>query len=296
MARTPFFGIYPMLYAFFTANGGLDRTAIEAQVEAAVRHGAHGVAVLGLASEVNKLSHGERRALVEWTAAALKRRLPLAVTVAEANTYDQIAFARFAAQCGAEWVILQPPPVKGASEAELIRFFGAVADAAPVPIAIQNAPEYIGIGLSNAGLKSLGRHHANVTVLKAEGSAVQLARTIEETDGHFDLFNGRGGKELTDSLRAGCVGLIPGFETVDVQSRIFELMKADQHAAERLFQDVLPLLSFLMDSIDHFLAYGKRLAARRLHLPAVHDRAPSVHVTPFGESLLERLSTHLGPL
>jgi len=296
MPRTPFFGIYPMLYAFFSPSGGIDRTAIKAQVEAAVRHGAQGVAILGLATEVNKLSAGERSAFVEWTAEYLNRRLPLAVTIAEPNVHDQIAAARLAARCGAEWVILQPPPVKGASEAELVRFFGAVADAAPVPVAIQNAPEYIGIGLGMAGLGALGRQHANVMLLKAEGSATYLARLVEETEGRFDLFNGRGGKELTDSLRAGCVGLIPGFETVDVQSRIFELMKEDEHAAERLFREVLPLLSFLMESIDHFLAYGKRLAARRLGIAQVHDRAPAVAVTPFGEKLLERLSMHLGPL
>jgi 2-keto-3-deoxy-L-arabinonate dehydratase len=269
---------------------------MRAQVLAAERHGAQGVAVLGLATEVNKLTEAERRRLVEWVAEDLGRRLPLAVTISEPNAAAYIAAAKHAAECGAEWVILQPPPSRAGGEAGLIRFFGQVADAAPVPVAIQNAPEYIGYGLSNAGLNTLGRLHPNVTLLKGEGSAVLLARTIEETEGRFALFNGRGGKELTDSLRAGCVGLIPGFETVDVQSRIFELMRSDEHAAERLFQDLLPLVSFLMESIDHFLAYGKRLAARRLGLGPVHDRAPAVQVTAFGEKLLDRLSVHLGPL
>jgi 2-keto-3-deoxy-L-arabinonate dehydratase len=296
VARTPFFGIYPMVYAMFDAQGRLDRAAMRAQVAAAERHGAQGVAVLGLATEVNKLTETERRSLVEWVAQDLGRRLPLAVTVSEPNASAYVAAAKHAAECGADWLILQPPQVKGAGEAALIRFFGQVADAAPVPVGIQNAPEYIGIGLSNAGLNTLGRMHPNVTLLKGEGPAVLLARTIEETEGRFDVFNGRGGKELTDSLRAGCVGLIPGFETVDVQSRIFELMKTDEHAAERLFREVLPLLSFLMESIDHILAYGKRLAARRLGLGPVHDRAPAVPVTPFGERVLERLSSHLGPL
>jgi 2-keto-3-deoxy-L-arabinonate dehydratase len=296
VARTPFFGIYPMLYAMFDAGGGLDRAAMRAQVAAAERHGAQGIAVLGLATEVNKLTEHERRSLVEWVAQDLGRRLPLAVTVAEPNATAYVAAVKHAAECGADWVILQPPPARGAGEAALIRFFGQVADAAPVPVAIQNAPEYIGVGLTNAGLNTLGRLHPNVTLLKGEASATALQRTIEETEGRFDVFNGRGGKDLTDSLRAGCVGLIPGFETVDVQSRIFELMKSDQHAADRLFHEVLPLLSFLMESMDHILAYGKRLAARRLGLGPVHDRAPALAVTPFGERLLDRLSSHLGPL
>ncbi len=141
-----FAGIYPMLYAFFGRDGELDRGAVERQVEAAIRHGAHGIAVLGLASEVNKLTPIERRTLLEWTAEALDGRLPLAVTVAEANAPAQIAFVKAAADLGAGWVILQPPPVRGVPETEYLRFFGAVADQAVVPVAIQNAPAYIGIG------------------------------------------------------------------------------------------------------------------------------------------------------
>ena len=32
---------------------------------------------------------------------------------------------------------------------------------------------------------------------------------VEDTDGAFRVFNGRGGMEITDNLRAGCVGMIP---------------------------------------------------------------------------------------
>ena len=58
---TGFHGIYPILYAFFDAQGRLDRGAMRAQVEACVRHGAHGLAVLGLATETYKLQTPERR-------------------------------------------------------------------------------------------------------------------------------------------------------------------------------------------------------------------------------------------
>ena len=56
------------------ADGAPLREPLVAQVEAAVRHGAHGVAVLGLATETNKLDTDERRRILEWTA----RRSPVA--------------------------------------------------------------------------------------------------------------------------------------------------------------------------------------------------------------------------
>ena len=48
-----------------------------------------------------------------------------------------------------------------------------------------------------------------------------------------------------------------------------------------------------MDSIDHLLCYGKRLAARRLGLPEVFDRPPALPPTRFGLELLARLSREL---
>ena len=66
--RAPFAGVYPMLYAFFGAGGGLDRAALRAQVEYCVASGAHGIAVLGLGTEVSKLSADEREEVVAWAA------------------------------------------------------------------------------------------------------------------------------------------------------------------------------------------------------------------------------------
>ena len=121
-------GIYPMLCAFFGADGRLDRGAVRAEVEAPVAQGVQGVAVGGLASETNKLATAERRRLMEWTLEAVAGRVPVAATVAENTAEGQIEMVRTAASLGAAWVILQPPPVPGASEAELIRFFGSVAE------------------------------------------------------------------------------------------------------------------------------------------------------------------------
>ena len=104
--------------------------------------------------------------------------------------------ARAAERLGAGWVILQPPPVAGLPEIEYVRFLGAVADRVSLPVAVQNAPGYLGVSLSNAGLRELSRQHPNVCLLKGEGPAVVIRRLIEETQGAFRVLNGRGGLEL----------------------------------------------------------------------------------------------------
>jgi dihydrodipicolinate synthase/N-acetylneuraminate lyase len=298
MAAGGFRGVHPMLYAFFDRAGRLDRTAMCAQVDYCIASGAHGVAALGLGTEVSKLSPLERRQVMQWAAEDLRGRLPLAITVFGATPAEQIAFVRAAAERGADWVILQPPqPTAGQAgvpltEDQLVEFFGAVADASPLPVAIQNAPQYIGVGLSSAGIDRLCREHPNVRLLKAEGSAVETASLIELTDGRMAVFQGRGGLEFIDVMRAGCVGLIPSVESCHVQARMFELMQSgraeDAAAAERLYAGIAPLIVFLMQSIGQFLCYGKRLTARRLGLGEVHDRQPAQAPTAFGLACLER--------
>lgn len=297
-SRTGFAGVYPILYAFFDQDGRVDRAAMERQVEACIAGGAAGIAVLGLVTEVHKLDTAERREIVDIVAAAIAGRVPLAVTVAEQNVRGQVEFVRAAEAAGAAWVILQPPSTKGYAEAEYLRFLGAVAEKTTLPVAIQNNPTNLDVALTNAGLIALARNHPNVRLLKGEGPAINVARLIEESDGAFDVFCGHGGKELLTNMRSGCVGLIPAPDVFDIQVRILGLLASgrpeDADAAERMHKDILPLITFMLQSIPILLAYGKRLTARRLGLSQVHPRVPDLVPTPFGLAEVERMTRTLG--
>lgn len=299
-SRSGFFGIYPMVYALFDDRGQLGREAMRSQVQAMLRHKVHGIAVLGLATEVNKLSLAERRALLEWVAEDVDGRVPLSVTVAEPSAKAQIEFVGAAAGLGAKWAILQPPHVKAVPERELVRFFGSVADKSPIPLGIQNAPEYLGIGLSNAGLKALNKAHPNVKIVKVEATAIAIARLMDETEGTLDVFNGRGGVEIADSLRAGAVGCIPGAETVDLLVKLFELITSGgaegEPAADRIYAQILPLLVLLNENMDTFLVYGKRVLGHRLGIEEIEPRAPYTPPTEFGLAAVKRYAEGLGRL
>ena len=298
---TPAFtGIYPILYAYFGADGRLDEAAMRKQVRCCLAGGAQGIAVLGLATEVNKLSPAEKRDVVRWSAEEIDGRVPLAVTVAEATAPEAAEFVVEAAGLGAAWCILQPPPVRGLPEGEYIAWYGQVADLvgqrSAIPLGIQNAAAYIGVGLSAGGVATLARNHGNVTLIKAEDSAVDVQRLIEVTQGRMTVFNGRAGMELVDCLRAGCAGLIPAPECADVQAAIYEdFMSGDEATAEREYQRILPLIAFAMQGVAMFLCYGKRVTAWRMGLPEVIERTPSLAPTPFGLDCARRFADALGP-
>jgi len=291
-------GIYPMQYAFYDRTGALDEALMRRQVNACVAAGAHGIAVLGLATEVNKLSVDERHAVLRWMGEEIGGRVPLAVTIAGATVEEQLALARHAVAVGASWLILQPPPERGRDESYYAQFFSDIMARVSLPVGIQNAPEYTGIGLSVAALRRLVDRHENFVVLKGEGAMLTIRAVIEALGDKVSVFNGRGGLELVDCLRAGCAGMIPATDTFDYQARIFELMQkaTGARAAERLYEQILPEIVFTMQSLDSLLCYAKRIAAWRLGVDEVFDRAPGMLPTPFGLEMARRYADQLGPL
>ena len=290
-------GIYPMLYSFFTRDNVLDRNAHRRQVNATIAAGAHGLAIGGLASECNKLSAEEKRQLLEWTLEDAAGRVPVSVTLTANTLSDQKSAIAHARESGAAWGVLQPPPVRGATTGELVDFFCQAASTSKIPLGIQNAPEYIGIGLDNLAMLDLAQRAPSIQILKAEGPSPYISQLMEEIGHQFTVFNGRNGVELIDNLRAGCAGTIPGVECCDYQAHIFDLWHAgDVTSATDHFKQVLPLLSFLMLTVDHLLCYGKRLAARRLQLGPVYDRGPSLPPDPANLATLDFWSNTLEPL
>ena len=58
-------GIFPILYCFFNKNNSLDKKIIVEQINLINKIGSNGIASLGLATEVNKLSFNEKNIILE---------------------------------------------------------------------------------------------------------------------------------------------------------------------------------------------------------------------------------------
>ncbi len=291
MSSPPIFsGIYPMLYAFYDNRGGLDREAMRAQVRFCLASGAHGIACLGLGTEVSALSQSERINVMTWAAEDIADEVPLAVTVTGRTANEQIAQARAAEDCGAKWLVLQPPFDSKPSEMELTDFFSHVMSHISMPVGIQNAPEYLGVGLSATAVAELAQRHENFLVMKGEGPVCHIRKYIEETKGSVAIFNGRGGLELPDNLRAGCAGMVPASDTVDFQVKIYnDFMSGRVDEAHELYQNLLPLIVFTMQTLDTFWCYGKLLAARRIGISQpVSSRTTQMTPDEFGLASLDR--------
>ena len=265
-------------------------------MDAAISAGAKGIAVLGLGTEAAKLDEDECAAVITSIAKRLNNRAPMIVTIRGETPDNQLKAARRALDLGATALLLQPPS-ETISEAALLTFFSEVINALDCPVGIQNAPEFLGYGLNDNNLISLAQNHTNFSIAKLECSALALEPSAKALTGKTMVFNGRCGLELTDNLRAGAQGLIPGIETIDRTAAIHAAFIAGDHEyADELYAELLPVLTFVMQGIPQFLTYGKTLLAYRLGVEIGSAREPWLQPTDFGLECITRYAAQLGPL
>jgi 2-keto-3-deoxy-L-arabinonate dehydratase len=278
-------GVHAVLYALFDRDGKVDGAAMRRQVEHCIAVGVDGIVVLGLATEVAKLTEAERLAIIASTAADIDRRVAFGVTIYGNSLPEQATMMRAAEAAHADWVILQPP-VGNYGAAATIDFFAAAAGLTNLPVAIQNAPALMGRGLTGADIATLIDRQPNITHLKGEMPVLDVAAVVAAAAGRLTVLNGQGGLEMMDNLRVGCQGFIFAPDIVDWGVRIFRLWQEGRNQeAEQAYARALPAMVFCMRSLEHLLCYGKRLYGLRTGTE-IFDRAPSIQSSATGMSLV----------
>ena len=288
-------GVHIILYAFFGKDEELDRAAMRRQVELSLEARPAGIAALGLATEVAKLSFRERCTVMDWVGEDVNGRTALGFTIYGQSVAEQVAMVRHAQRAGANWLVLQPPQVGTYDAEEYLSFFSRVMETTGLPCAIQNAPQYLGRGLSDADIDVLRKRHANFTLIKAEASADDAARLKRMAGDGFLVFNGRGGLDMIACLDGGCDGFLLAPDLADYAARAMRLYDEGQREeALSLHHEVLPAISFIMRSLEHLICYGKRIFAARAGLE-VYDRAPALRPEAAELGEMKRLLSTLGP-
>ena len=287
-------GVHAILYALFDTDERLDREAMRRQVHLCLHARVAGIAALGLATEVAKLSVEERQTLMDWVSQDVAGRVPLGFTITGASVTEQIAMVRHAEKVGANWLILQPPAGGNYPAEEYLNFFGRVMRATSLPVAIQNAPQYLGRGLSEEDITRLRASHTNFSLIKSESTAEGAAKLIALAGPDLKVFNGRGGLEMIECLDAGCEGFLLAPDLVDYGVRVMAAYDAGDRAhALALHSETVPAINLLMQSIEHLICYGKRLFTARAGLPT-NDRAPALRPDAEGLALIAAFARTFG--
>ena len=289
-------GIFPIIYCFFNKNNTLDKKLILEEIELIKKIGSNGIASLGLATEVNKLSFNEKKFIIELVAENCVGSIPAAVTIQGSSFHEYIKLIDVAKNNQADWIILQPLIKKNTTDKDCYNFFKKLIPyVGDTIVGIQNAKEYLGVGLKSKDIIKLYKTYDNFRAIKGESSAALIQSEISKYPKDLRVFNGRGGQEIVDNFIVGCRGIVPALENADNFIKIYKYIQNKKFDnAHKEYMQILPSIVFIMQSINSLVCYGKRICAYRMGVKTIYDRSPGMIPTSFGLRKSKEIAKNLG--
>jgi dihydrodipicolinate synthase/N-acetylneuraminate lyase len=246
----PWRGVYPIAPTPFTDAGDLDLDGQRRVLDCIVDQRVDGICILANYSEQFLLSDDERDTLLDACLRHVDGRVPVIVTCSHFSTRIAAARARKAYEAGAGMLMLMPPYQGTGLRADdngIVQHFARVADAAPIPVMVQDAP-LSGVNLSVPLLVRLAREVPSVRYFKIEmpGTAAKLRALIDAGGAAIEgPFDGEESITLTADLDAGAKGTMPSALLPDLIGPIVRDHLAGRRAdAAREYARILPLINY----------------------------------------------------
>ena len=290
-------GVFPIAPTPFTDDGDLDLDAQRRVVDCMIDQRVDGICILANYSEQFLLTDAERDTLLEVCLARVAGRVPVIVTCSHFSTRIAAERARRAVAGGASMLMLMPPyhgTGLRADEEGIVEHFAAVAQAAGVPVMVQDAP-LSGVNLSVPLLARLAREVPGVRYFKIEttGTAAKLRALIAAgADAIAGPFDGEESITLMADLDAGATGTMPSAMIPDlIKPIVTEHLAGRRVQAATHYARILPLINF--ENRQCGLRATKEAMVQGGVISSAHVRHP---LTPLHPATRDGLLELLRPL
>jgi dihydrodipicolinate synthase/N-acetylneuraminate lyase len=249
-AARPYAGVFPIAPTPFTDGGDLDLEGMRRVLDCMVDQGVDGICILANYSEQFLLADEERDILLKLCLDHVAGRVPVIATTSHFSTRIAAERSRKAAEAGAAMLMLMPPYHGAglrADENGMLEHFARVAEAAKIPIMVQDAP-LSGVTLSVPFLARLAREVRLVRYFKIEvAQAAAKLRALVEAGGAAieGPFDGEESITLMTDLDAGATGTMPSALLPDLIKPVIEHHRAGRRKeAAEAYARVLPLINY----------------------------------------------------
>ncbi len=293
-------GVFPVAPTPFTAAGDLDLEGQRRVMDCMIDQGVDGICILANYSEQFLLTDDERATLQDVCLEQVGGRVPVIVTCSHFSTRIAAERGRQAAAAGAAMLMLMPPyhgTGLRADEPGIIEHYARVAQAAQLPIMVQDAP-LSGVALSVPFLVRLAREVPAVRYFKIEvpGAAAKLRSLIASggtaIEGPFD---GEEAITLMADLDAGATGTMSSALLPDLIKPVLLHHRAGRRReASAAYARILPLINF--ENRQCGLRATKAVMQEGGVIASDHVRHPLEPLHPATRAGLLELAREVDPL
>ena len=137
-----FRGIIPPIITPLKDRDTLDVAGLEKLVEHLLAGGVHGIFALGTTGEAPSLSYRLRRELVQRVCSQVAGRVPVLVGITDTSFVESVHLAQYAAEQGAQAVVLSAPYYFPVGQPELTEYVQDLVPELALPVFLYNMPSH----------------------------------------------------------------------------------------------------------------------------------------------------------
>ena len=285
-------GVVPIVPTPFLDQGGPDWKALKRLLDFAVNGGVCAVCLPAYASEFYKLTDVERRDMVIHAVELMHGRLPVIGQVNHVSSAYVAETARDLERAGAAAISVAVPRLFGLPERDLLRYYDRILAAISIPLLIQDFNPG-GPTLSLNFLQQLRDQHQHFRYLKLEEPLMsdRVRQIVEGTSGELGVLEGWGGMYMIELMGAGICGVMPGLAVSDILQQVWtRARQGDKDGAYADFVEVLPQITYSLQSLEFFHHTEKALLVARGVLPEVIIREATLSLGPDDQAHIKFLN------
>jgi 4-hydroxy-tetrahydrodipicolinate synthase len=296
----PLHGVVPPMVTPLDARQRVDVEGLERLVEHIVRGGVHGLFILGTTGEAAALDDDVRRDLVKRTCNLVSGRVPVLVGVTSTRVAESVRMARYAADCGANAMVISTPFYLPLEQQELVDYVETVVAQQPLPCYLYNIPQLTKTAYEPATVLRLAELPNVIGVKDSSGDLgylQQLQKRVRRPDWSF--FVGTE-SQLAEAVMSGSHGCVGGGANLD--PKLFVSLYAAARAGDLDRIAVLQARLMMLDRIYRLasgtgsIIRGLKCALRCLGICGDHMGAPLRACTAAERRTIEQYLEELGLL
>ena len=251
MKNTVFYGAATAIVTPLTENG-IDYEQFGRLIEWQIEEGIDAIVVVGTTGEGSTLSDDEHKDAIRFCVDKVAGRVPVIAGTGSNDAAYAIELTRFACEAGADAMLLVTPYYNKATQAGLVKFFTAIADASTKPCILYNVPSRTGCNLMPESVAKLADHPNIVGIKEASGNISQIAELARLVGDKLDIYSGND-DQIVPVLSLGGKGVISVLSNImpaatsQMCKRFFD---GDTKGACKLQLELLPLVNALFCEVN----------------------------------------------
>jgi 4-hydroxy-tetrahydrodipicolinate synthase len=286
-----FRGAFTATLTPFDERGEVDFDYIQRHLRYQEENGIDGVVPSGTNGEGPSLSLHERKRIVEFVIQNKGSMLVIAGTGC-ANQPETIELTSFAAEVGADAVLIVPPYFyKNVAGHGLADYYRRVLDSAPIPVLLYNIPSLTGVEITDDLLQALA-DRPNLAGVKDTSGDIAGTKAYVANFPDLAILNGSDWL-IQESLAAGAAGTISGLSNVfpHLISAIYDDFRAGKDVS-----DAQQRINSLKDIFAKYPPFaGNKFALTLQGFPLTHVRPALVDLSKDERRRMQAELRQIGP-